>query len=111
MVIDLIDKKEEIMDLTKLNKSEAPEDRPIESAKLLSEEKEVVKPQEQVRAVPSRTKVGRPSTKKAGVIYKKAWYDLPEDLLKEAKKYQVVNDYPTNSKLIEAALSKFINYR
>ena len=103
------------MDLSKLNqpKVEQPEDRPIESAHLLGEDSLPKNTQsKQGGGAIKRTnrRVGRPSTKQVGVVYKKAWYDLPEDLLREAKKYQVLNDYATNSELVEAALRKFINY-
>jgi hypothetical protein len=82
-------------------KNNQPEDRPIESAELLKEEKGrgVVRP---------KAKLGRPSSKKVGVEYKRVWYDLPADLIKEAKAFEVLNDYSTKSELAEAAIRAFI---
>ena len=83
------------MDLKKVNR--ISEDRVLESENLLAEEKPLAK-----------KKIGRPTTKKPGVTYKKVWLDLPSDLIKEANKYKVLNEYSTNSELMEAALRAFI---
>ena len=53
-------------------------------------------------------KVGRPTSKIPGVIYKKIWYDFPEDLIEEAKMCQLINKFKTSSALAEAAMREYI---
>lgn len=89
------------MDLSSLKKPEKV--KKIVSENLLLEEKETKKVSKK-----SKKKVGRPTSKTAGVVYKKVWYDLPEDLLQEIKTFQVINKFETGSLLIEAALEFYM---
>jgi len=94
------------MDLRKLKNQKPSEDRPLQSENLLSQE--APKPEPVHVQKTSSKKVGRPSTKQEGVSYKKVWYDLPDDLVKAATKFKVLNDFATNSELVETALKEYM---
>jgi hypothetical protein len=94
-----------------MNSLEVPkrEDRPIISEEQLSEESERGQGIVPITSIPSAKKSpGRPSTKSPGIVYKKAWFELPEETLRKLKIYQVQNNFATGSLALDHVINQLM---